>query len=424
MSDSSGTPPNIFPGDEIAPGIPEAAPSGIAVADTPPPAPPSAPPAAPDVPRPPGQPYPMRYDIAYPERLSRWKTLLRGILIIPAWLVLDLLQWLLFVALLLGWTTVFWRKKYPTWLFSAASGGLGYTARVMAYTSLQTDKYPSFDREASPVTLEYDDPPQGLLSRWRVLFWKLMLLIPHLFVLYFLSLGVLVVTILAWFAILFTGHYPRGMFAFVTGVQRWQFRVAGYFASFNDRFPPFALSAEAGPGAKSSAVICGVVGLLAGGACTGGITAAVILSNNPATAQVSYANLKQGRGFTFYLPDRERSREVIALQRVVDPGADQVAVLKPPADSRIVVFEWTLQVLSGAEDCVGRSAARLKVRNASNTESFDAEIITVGGHSARACARGAVPVHAVFVIPANAVPLELRFSPESAGLGGLKYIFD
>ena len=77
-----------------------------------------------------------------------------------------------------------------------------------------------------------------------MLFWKFVLLIPHFIVLWFLMLAVFAVTVIAWFGILFTGNYPRGLFQFVVGIQRWYWRTAGYLMSFNDRFPPYALSAR------------------------------------------------------------------------------------------------------------------------------------------------------------------------------------
>ena len=131
---------------------------------------------------------------------------------------------------------------------------MAYVARATAYGLLQTDRFPSFDYEHSDVVLEFAQPPSGYLSRWRVFWWKLTLLFPHYVVLYALQLALVVVTTLAWLGILFTGNYPRGMFAFATGVMRWHYRVLAYFVSYNDRYPPFALSHEAGPAGNKSVV--------------------------------------------------------------------------------------------------------------------------------------------------------------------------
>jgi hypothetical protein len=72
---------------------------------------------------------------------------------------------------------------------------------------------------------------------------KWFLAIPHYIVLAFLSIAAIVVVIIAWFAILFTGRYPRGMFDFVEGVIRWHNRVVGYaFILVTDKYPPFRLA--------------------------------------------------------------------------------------------------------------------------------------------------------------------------------------
>src|SRR5690606_40534342 len=114
---------------------------------------------------------------------------------------------------------------------------------VGAYLALMDDRYPSTDEHRS-VRLDYPYPdvPREL-NRWLPLV-KWFLAIPHYVVLAFLYIGVIVVLVIAWFAILFTGRYPRGMFEFVEGVIRWQVQVAGYaFLLVTDRYPPFRLSA-------------------------------------------------------------------------------------------------------------------------------------------------------------------------------------
>jgi hypothetical protein len=73
---------------------------------------------------------------------------------------------------------------------------------------------------------------------------KWLLAIPHFIVLFFLWIAALAVVVLAWFAILFTGRYPRGMFAYVEGVMRWSQRVIAYaFLLVTDAYPPFSLAA-------------------------------------------------------------------------------------------------------------------------------------------------------------------------------------
>jgi hypothetical protein len=114
---------------------------------------------------------------------------------------------------------------------------------VGVYFALMDDRYPSTD-EQQAVRLDFPYPDAGHeLNRWMPLV-KWFLAIPHWILLGFLYLGAIVAVILAWFAILFTGRYPRGLFRYVEGVIRWQSRVLGYAALMvTDRYPPFRLSA-------------------------------------------------------------------------------------------------------------------------------------------------------------------------------------
>jgi hypothetical protein len=135
------------------------------------------------------------------------------------------------------------RQKYPRWWFDWNLELLRFTNRVGVYLALMDDRYPSTDEQQS-VHLDFDYPDaRQALNRWLPLV-KWLLAIPHYVVLLFLYLGVLFVVIAAWFAILFTGRYPRGIFDYVEGVIRWHNRVVGYaFILVTDAYPPIALRA-------------------------------------------------------------------------------------------------------------------------------------------------------------------------------------
>jgi hypothetical protein len=135
------------------------------------------------------------------------------------------------------------REKYPRWWFDWNRELLRFSTRVGAYLALMNDRYPSTDDHQSVrLDFDYPDVPRDL-NRWLPLV-KWFLAIPHYVVLAFLYLGAIVVIVISWFAILFTGRYPRGLFEYVEGVIRWQVRVAGYaFLLVTDRYPPFRLSA-------------------------------------------------------------------------------------------------------------------------------------------------------------------------------------
>lgn len=211
-----------------------------------------------------GTGYPARLDIDYPERLSRVKTLFRIILVIPILFVAalvtgsfvgvetasetanDLIKGFAVTGGVLSLATLLmllFRRKYPRWWFDWNLELMRFTTRVGAYLGLLRDEYPSTDeQQAVHLDLDYPDAAQDLNRFLPLVKW--LLAIPHYIVLVILTVAVAVVTVIAWFAIIFTGRYPRGMFQFVVGVYRWSLRVQAYaFLLTTDRYPPFRLSA-------------------------------------------------------------------------------------------------------------------------------------------------------------------------------------
>jgi hypothetical protein len=136
---------------------------------------------------------------------------------------------------------ILFRQKYPRWWFDWNLELQRFTNRVLVYVLLMDDRYPSTDQEqALRLDYVYPDVPRELNRFLPLVKW--LLVIPHFIVLAFLWIAVFFVVIVAWFAILFTGRYPRGMFDFVEGVVRWGQRVVAYaFTLVTDRYPPFSL---------------------------------------------------------------------------------------------------------------------------------------------------------------------------------------
>ena len=137
---------------------------------------------------------------------------------------------------------ILFRQKYPRWWFDWNLELGRFSSRVSVYLALMDDRYPSTDDHQS-VHLDYPFPDAARdLSRWLPLV-KWLAAIPHYVVLLFLYIAAFVVVIMAWFAIVFTGTYPRGMFGFVEGVFRWTSRVTAYaFTLVTDEYPPFRLA--------------------------------------------------------------------------------------------------------------------------------------------------------------------------------------
>ena len=185
------------------------------------------------------QTYAARLDIDYPDRLNRLTTFFRPILMIPIAIVMGLLSsGLAFATLLM----LVFRVKYPRWWFDFARELARLNMRFGAYAALLTDRYPSTTKDqAVHLDIDYPDAEKDL-SRWLPLV-KWFLAIPHYVILVVLGFFAFFAIVIAWFAILITGRYPRGLFNFVVGVFRWSIRVRAYmYLLVTDQYPPFSMS--------------------------------------------------------------------------------------------------------------------------------------------------------------------------------------
>ncbi len=210
--------------------------------------------------------YAARLEIDYPEKLDRLTTFFRLVWIIPIAIILGLLSGA-------GQTTtvvlnetgevvrrtrdtagglasglavatalmIIVRQRYPRWWFDFSRELTRFGYRVGTYLVLLTDQYPStVEEQAIHLDIDYPDVTHDL-NRWMPLV-KWLLAIPHYIVLGLLAIGAFFAVVIAWFAILATGHYPRSLFDFVVGVGRWGLRVNAYaFLLVTDRYPPFSL---------------------------------------------------------------------------------------------------------------------------------------------------------------------------------------
>ena len=185
--------------------------------------------------------YPLRFDVDYPEKLSRWLIFVKWLLALPHFLILYALTAVADVITFIAFFAILFTGRYPRGLFDFVVNIYRWQENVFAYYALFRDEYPPFSWEAGkyPVTFEVDYPER--LSRWMI-FVKWLLAIPHIIVLLFLYIIALVVWVIVWFAILFTGRFPRGLFDFLVGVSRWSLRVNAYaLLLLRDDYPPFSL---------------------------------------------------------------------------------------------------------------------------------------------------------------------------------------
>jgi len=206
-------------------------------------------------------PYAARLEIDYPERLDRITTAFRLIAIVPIAIILSSLSATggtrvvtetgetishtgggimggIAVATAL---MILFRERYPRWWFDFARELTRFSARVTTYAALLTDSYPStVDEQSVHLEIDYPDVERDL-NRWLPLV-KWFLVIPHVLVLIVLAILAVLAVIAAWFAILITARYPKGLFDFVVGFGRWSLRVQAYaFLLVTDQYPPFSL---------------------------------------------------------------------------------------------------------------------------------------------------------------------------------------
>lgn len=176
--------------------------------------------------------------IDYPERLSRWKIFFKWIFALPHLFILALLSMAVNVGVWIVWFVILFTKKYPVGLFDLMLTYMRWVANVNAYIMFQRDEYPPFGPGPYPVHLDLAYPVE--LSRWLI-FVKWLLVIPNLFVYFFVALILMPVIFIAWWAILITGRMPRGLFDFITGANRWGYRINAYTWYMTDKYPPFSL---------------------------------------------------------------------------------------------------------------------------------------------------------------------------------------
>jgi hypothetical protein len=207
--------------------------------------------------------YPVTLKVEFPKRLSRLTTFFRAFMVIPQYFVFLFLSIAAWVIMFLSWWAILFTARYPKVFFDFITWWFRWGTRLTGYAYLLTDKYPPFSgREEAgyPVVLGVKAP--RVLSRLTTFFrfpiipmpsftlgkgWGIMwqpgsgmpMTIPHIIVVYFINIAAFFILFLAWWAILFTGRYPKVFFDFITWWFRWVTRLTGYIYLLTDRYPPF-----------------------------------------------------------------------------------------------------------------------------------------------------------------------------------------
>ena len=378
-------------------------------------------------------PYPVIFEAIYPERLSRLSTFFRLLLFVPI---------AIFGAVLLGgqfgqdeatgrgvvfalgtagsvvvasWLAILVRGRIPRWLFDFEVALTRWLNRAFGYFLLLTDRYPPFEGD---WVISYDVRYPERLTRWKLLFWKVITAIPHFIILAFLTLGAIIVTFIAWFFILVAGRYPRGLFDYVAGVMRWHARVQAYVFSLTDEYPPFNLSAGAGPAGGDAYLIASILGfLLAGGGIAGGV-ALTLAVGEELEVQESYRSLQAGESSGM----AQIGDVMVALISVSDPLPEAETLLEADSGKRLIMFEFSLANGSDWDIKIEESDFRLRDEEG---KKYKPELVVVAGHPATQHVEEdrTARVEVVFEVPDGTTPDELKYWP-SFGFGkSVKYVF-
>ena len=383
--------------------------------------------------------YPVRLEADYPDSLSRLSTLFRIVLVLPLIIFVGIItsggffatdfagdRWAedgagitigAFGSLVVAhWIAVFLRRRPVRWLFDVLVAILSFSVRAYTYILLLTDRYPPFEGEWS-VRYEVEYPQR--LSRWRVAVWKTITVLPHLIVLAFVLIGVVVAVIIAWFAILFTGRYPRGLHSFVSGWLRWYGRAAAYWMSLTDEFPPFSLSAEAGPGSGTAYAVAAAFGLITVAALVAGAGALLAWPADTTEVSVTYQSLLQG----------EASKEVavsdvnVTLVAAAEAFDQEGAVFRPKPGERFVSFQVHLKNERDSRVRVEMNDLRL---DDSSDDQHGPRYVTLDGlDSPRWLGKGnEVEVYVIFELDEDAQPKVLVYSPSFGFKKQVKFILE
>ena len=346
--------------------------------------------------------YPVRLEVDYPERQSRWKALLRLPLSIPILIFASLLQSGVALAI---WAAILVRGRIPRWLFDFQVALDRWQLRAVSYLLLLTDAYPPFEGD-NAIRYEVSYPER--VSRWKLVIWKFVTAVPHLFVLAVLILTLVVVIPVGWFAILFTGRFPQGLHGYVAGVLRWVARVNAYIISLTDEFPPFSLAADAGSGGRDSYIVSSVIGVLAVSAAIAGFATFVAIAGEEVVTEVSYERLLAGQVRAAETRAEVRSA-VVELAGALDPADDRYSFLAAKPGNRFVAFELSIRNSRGGPDVpIRNSYFSLKDTGG---DRHDAVLVVVGGRiSPVDLIEDEVAVtRLVFEIPFGVDPAELRY---------------
>lgn len=192
-------------------------------------------------------PYPATFTFDPPEKVANWRPLVNWLLAIPHFVLLNALGALSQAIGVVSWFVILFTGALPEGLANLQVMYMRYSTRTSVFAAFMKEEYPPFTFSTTPADpgddarVRVEVTPQ-LTNRNRLTTaFRIILVIPHVIVLVFLFLGAAVSVLIAFFAVLFTAHWPEGLRDFVVNVMRWGLRVQAYFLLLTDEYPPFAM---------------------------------------------------------------------------------------------------------------------------------------------------------------------------------------
>jgi hypothetical protein len=319
-------------------------------------------------------PYPVRIEGALDEGVSRWLWLVKWLLAIPHYIVLAFLWLTLLVLSVVAFFAILFTGRYPRGIFQFNLGVLRWTWRVgfYSYAALGTDRYPPFtlgDAPDYPARLDIAYPEK--LSRGLVLVKWWLLAIPHYIVVGIILGGgsyaasraydrawgfgyqtglVGVLVLFAGVALLFTTRYPRGIFDFVLGLDRWVARVAAYVLLMRDEYPPFRLDqggAESAPPLTEETPAEGAAAPPAAGTTGGGTAGKVVLIVVGVVAGILAFAFLVGGCALVAVDQTQRDDDGFLMSPTHEFSSPGYAVVSESADLDIAGSEWAVDTFLG-----------------------------------------------------------------------------
>jgi hypothetical protein len=314
------------------------------------------------------------------------------------------------------WLSILVRGGRPVgWLGSVIVAIQRFQWRAYTYFMLLTDKYPAFE---GAWLANYEAQRPERVSRKQIFFWKLLTSIPHFVVLAVLGFAVAFSVVIAWFAILFTRRFPRGLRDFVVGWLRWSARVEAYVISLRDEFPPYSMSAAAGPASRGAMLWSAAGGVAVIAAVIGAVVAIFVALGGSETAHVSYRDLTRGDAQA----QVEVSDIVVHLRSANDDFAFPDDIIAPEDGTRFVEFELTINNTGFTDLEVEEDDFKLKDDTG---DSHDPEFVTLGGELLPGELQDgrSGTARAIFQVQDDADPVRLTYKPPES-LKKAEFIFD